>query len=141
MQQQVLTHSAFAYTIRYCRDFGMKIGLTIGCFTPLCFVDEAIYELDRLHIVVHGINDDNWMWRRSALPMIRKARAMIEERNPDCELAVDGGIRSDNLEELVAQDIDVIVASSAIFKHPDGITAGVQDFRTAIVTAAEKHQT
>ena len=129
-----------AYTIRYCRDFGMKIGLTIGAFTPLCFVDEAIYELDRLHIVVHGINDDNWMWRRSALPMIRKAKAMIAEKNPDCELAVDGGIRSHNVEELVAQNVDVIVASSAIFKHPDGITAGVNDFRKAVDKAAAKHK-
>lgn len=29
-----------AYIINYCREFGIKIGLTIGCYTPLCFVDE-----------------------------------------------------------------------------------------------------
>jgi ribulose-phosphate 3-epimerase len=129
-----------AYTIRYCRDFGVKIGLTVGCFTPLCFVDEAIYELDRLHVVVHGINDDRWMWRRSALPMVRNARLMIAEKNPGCELAVDGGIRSHNVEELVAQDVDVVVASSAIFKHPEGIKAGVKEFRQAVDQAAAKHE-
>ena len=130
-----------AYTIRYCRDFGIKFGLTIGCFTPLCFVDEALYEIDRLHIVVHGINDDNWMWRRSSIPMIRKAKEMIREKNPDCELAVDGGIRADNVEELVAQGVDVVVASSAIFKHAEGITAGVKVFRQALDNAAVKNKT
>ena len=130
----------FAYTIRYCRDFGIKIGLTIGCFTPLCFVDEAIYELDRLHVVVHGINDDNWMWRRSSIPMIRKAKEMIAEKNPQCELCVDGGIRAFNVGELVAQGIDAVVASSAIFQNPDGITAGVKAFRLALDAASEQHQ-
>ncbi len=126
-----------AYTIKYCRDFGIKIGLTIGCFTPLCFVDEAIYELDRLHIVVHGINDDNWMWRRSSIPMIRKAKEMIAEKNPGCELCVDGGIRAHNVKELVAESVDVIVASSAIFGHPDRVTAGVHELRQALDSAAQ----
>jgi len=128
-----------AYTIRYCRDLGMKIGLTVGTFTPLCFVDESIYEIDRLHIVVHGINDDNWIWRRSSIPMIRKAKEMIAEKNPQCELCVDGGIRSHNVEDLVAESVDVMVASSAIFHHPDGITAGVREFRQALDEAARKH--
>lgn len=35
----------------------MKVGLTIGCYTPLCFVDEAIYDIDRLQIVVHGVDE------------------------------------------------------------------------------------
>ena len=60
-----------AYIINYCREFGMKVGLTIGCYTPLCFVDEAIYDIDRLQIVVHGVDEtdgkDNWGWRKSAV--------------------------------------------------------------------------
>nr|SUY82763.1 pentose-5-phosphate 3-epimerase [Clostridioides difficile] len=27
-----------AYIINYCREFGMKVGLTIGCYTPLCLL-------------------------------------------------------------------------------------------------------
>jgi len=109
----------------------MKIGLTLGCFTPLSFVEESVYYLDRLHLVTHGVgaNDNDWLWRKSALPLIRNARKLIEERNPNCELCVDGGVRLDNMDELVREDIDAIVASSAIFNHPDGITAGVKAFR------------
>ena len=71
--------------------------------------------------------------------MIKAARKLIDERNPDCELAVDGGIRADNLEELVEARPDVIVASSAIYKHPDGIKAGYDEFRKAIDDAARKY--
>lgn len=121
-----------AYIVRYCRDFNMKIGLTVGCYTPLCFVDESIYDIDRLHVVVHGVNDDNWYWRKSAIPMVRKAREMINEKNPSCELCIDGGLRSFNIDEWIKEDVDAMVVSSAIFGHPDGITAGVKEFRQAL---------
>jgi ribulose-phosphate 3-epimerase len=124
-----------AYIVKYCRDLGMKIGLTVGCYTPLCFLDEAVYDIDRIHLVVHGVNDENWYWRRSALPMIRNARKMIDEKNPGCELCVDGGIRHDNVAELAREEIDAMVLSSAIFKYPKGITAGVSDFRKALADA------
>lgn len=67
-----------AYIINYCREFGMKVGLTVGCYTPLCFVDEAIYDIDRLQIVVHGVDEtdgkDNWGWRKSAVDLVKRAR-------------------------------------------------------------------
>ena len=70
--------------------------------------------------------------------MIRKAKEMIAEKNPGCELCVDGGIRAHNVKELVAESVDVIVASSAIFGHPDGVTAGVHEFRQALDKAAQE---
>ncbi len=131
-----------AYIINYCREFGMKIGLTIGCYTPLSFVDESIYDIDRLHVVVHGVDEtdgkDNWGWRKSAVDLVNRARKLIDEKNPKCELAIDGGLRHDNMEPLIECNPDVVILSSAIFKHPDGITEGVKACREAIDKAAQK---
>lgn len=131
-----------AYIINYCREFGMKIGLTVGCYTPLCFVDEAIYDIDRLQIVVHGVDEtdgkDNWGWRKSAVDLVKRARKMIDEKNPKCELAIDGGLRADNMEPLIECNPDVVILSSAIFKDKDGITAGVKSCRKAIDEATTK---
>lgn len=128
-----------AYLINYCREFGMKIGLTIGCYTPLMFVDESIYDIDRLQLVIHGVDEtdgrDNWGWRRSSLDLIKRSRDLIEVKNPRCELAVDGGLRHDNLGPVAACEPDIMVFSSAIFKEPEGITAGVQKCRAAIQAA------
>lgn len=132
-----------AYIINYCREFGMKVGLTLGCYTPLCFVDESIYDIDRLQLVVHGVDEtdgqDNWGWRKSAVDLIKRSRKLIDEKNPKCELAIDGGLRFDNMEPAVACNPDVIILSSAIFKDPDGIAAGVQKCRKAIDDAARKY--
>lgn len=131
-----------AYIINWCRERQLKVGLTIGLYTPLSFVEESIYDIDRLHIVVHGVDEtdgkDNWGWRRSCLDLLKRARKLVDEKNPKCEIAIDGGIRADNLEPLIACDPDVVVLSSAIFKDPEGITAGVQRCEKAIAAAQMK---
>ena len=131
-----------AYIINWCREHHLKIGLTLGCYTPLCFVEESIYDIDRLHIVTHGVDEtdgkDNWGFRKSVPDLIRRARKMIDEKNPRCELAIDGGLRADNLEPLIECNPDVIVLSSALFKDPEGITAAYRKCRRNIDAAAEK---
>lgn len=132
-----------AYIMNYCHEFGMKIGLTLGCYTPLCFVDESIYDIDRLQIVIHGVSKtdgkDNWDWRRSSIDLIKRARAEINEKNPACELAVDGGLRWNNMDPVVACNPDVVILSSAVFKDPEGIEAGVRKCRRSLDEAAEKY--
>ena len=44
-----------------------------------------------------------------------------------------------NMDPLIACNPDVIILSSAIFKDPDGIKAGVQKCRKAIDEAAAKY--
>ncbi|MEG0327820.1 MAG: pentose-5-phosphate 3-epimerase [Erysipelothrix sp.] len=132
-----------AYIINWCREMDLKVGLTLGCYTPLCFVEESIYDIDRLHIVTHGVDEtdgkDNWGWRKSVVDLVKRARVMIDEKNPDCELAIDGGLRYDNMDLLIEQNPDVIVLSSAIFKDENGPTAGVRKCREAIDNAAKKY--
>lgn len=132
-----------AYIINWCRERGLKVGLTLGCYTPLCFVEESIYDIDRLHIVTHGVDEtdgkDNWGWRKSAIDLVQRARKMIDEKNPKCELAIDGGLRHDNMDKLIACNPDVIVLSSALFKDPDGIAAGYEKCRKAIDESAAKY--
>lgn len=132
-----------AYIINWCRERKMKIGLTIGLYTPLSFVEESIYDIDRLHIVVHGVDEtdgkDNWGWRRSCLDLLRRARKLVDEKNPKCEIAIDGGIRADNLAPLIECEPDVVVLSSAIFKDPEGITAGFKRCASAIQKAQHSY--
>lgn len=78
-------------------------------------------------------------WRRSAIDLVKRARCLIDEKNPRCELAIDGGLRHDNTDPLIACNPDVIVLSSAIFKDPDGIESGVRKCREAIDAAALKY--
>lgn len=128
------------YLLTRARKKGLKFGLTLCCFTPLCFVEEAVYELDRLHIVVHGVGDSYWGYRKSQVPMVQKARELIDKKNPNCELCVDGGIKPDikELQPLIDAGADVVESSRPIFKHEAGIAKGVEQMRTALNAAQAK---
>jgi pentose-5-phosphate-3-epimerase len=110
-------------------------------------MEEAIYWVDRLHVVTHGIDDDNWGWRRTQIPMIKKCRKLIDDLKPEVELACDGGISADNLEPLIEAGVDVLEFSSPIFRtsRPEYKPAGreliienVKMIKNAIDAAALK---
>jgi ribulose-phosphate 3-epimerase len=48
---------------------------------------------------------------------------MIERKNPNCLIEVDGGVSDKNILELKQAGVDVVVAGSYIFKN---------DYKTAI---------
>jgi ribulose-phosphate 3-epimerase len=55
----------------------------------------------------------------SALDKIRALRQRITERGLATELEVDGGVKTDNIREVVAAGADVLVAGSAVFSTDD----------------------
>ncbi|HEY60791.1 MAG TPA: pentose-5-phosphate 3-epimerase [Anaerolineae bacterium] len=134
-----------AYLIKRARNRGMEFGLMLDCVTPASFMEEAIYWVDRIHVVTHDIDEKNWGWRRTQVPMIKELRKMIDELKPEVELACDGGISAENLEPLVEAGTDVFEFSRPIFRNPDNspanreqIIKNVKKLRKAIDDAAKK---
>jgi ribulose-phosphate 3-epimerase len=52
---------------------------------------------------------------QSTVPKIRRVAQMIERINPNCELAVDGGIDEATAPMAVAAGAKVLVAGTAVF--------------------------
>ena len=52
------------------------------------------------------------------MPKVAAIRKLINERNPACELEVDGGVGAGNVELVLEAGANVIVAGSAVFKDP-----------------------
>ena len=59
----------------------------------------------------------------AALPKLGEARRRIEQHRSngggEILLEVDGGVKTDNIAEIVAAGADVCVAGSAVFGAPD----------------------
>ena len=53
------------------------------------------------------------------MPKLQTVRAMIDARQPECELEVDGGINEQTAKVCSAAGANVLVAGSAYFKAPD----------------------
>ena len=115
--------------INWCQEKNIKVGLSIGSYTPLSQIEEAIYDIDRLHIETKAKGNT---YRPSSLDLIKRTRKLIDEKNPSCELSIEGGINKDNITEFVKCEPDVIVVSSAIFEDPDKIEENVKELRKII---------
>lgn len=115
--------------INWCQEKNIKVGLSIGSYTPLSQVEEAIYDIDRLHIETMGKGNS---YRPSSLELIKRARKLIDEKNPSCELSIEGGINKDNIAEFAKCEPDVIVVSSAIFETPNKIEQNVNELKKII---------
>jgi ribulose-phosphate 3-epimerase len=63
---------------------------------------------------------------------IAEVRDLIQAGHSNALIQVDGGITHETLPETYAAGARVFVAATAIFKHPGGITAGIQALRSSV---------
>jgi ribulose-phosphate 3-epimerase len=56
---------------------------------------------------------------------VRQARALLDEVGSSAELEVDGGVDAGNAGVLARAGATVLVAGSAVYRHPEGALRGV----------------
>ena len=66
------------------------------------------------------------------LPKIERVRRLIDQQQLDCELEVDGGIDPVTARQAIDAGARVLVAGSAIFGHPGGISLALDKMQGAI---------
>jgi len=101
------------------RGLGRKAGVALNPATPIDTLKEALGELD--FILVMSV-DPGWGGQSfipSCLEKIRKLRDWIRAEKRDILIEVDGGIKLDNVEDIIRAGMEVVVAGSAIFEAPD----------------------
>ena len=64
------------------------------------------------------------------MPKVTALRKLIDERNPGCELEVDGGVSPDTCRTCIEAGANVLVAGSAVYKAAD-IPARIAELRGA----------
>jgi ribulose-phosphate 3-epimerase len=117
--------------LRHLRDIGAKAGIAINPGTPVVMLHDLIEEIDRVLVmsVNPGFGGQSFIER--ALAKVTEVRALLDERNPACEIEVDGGIGLPNLERAVQAGADVLVAGNSVFAAADP-QATIRDMRRRI---------
>ena len=123
--QRLLTH---------IRSRGVKAGISLCPQTPVAMLQDIIEDCDLVLVmsVNPGFGGQKFIAR--SLVKLEEARALIDERNPACELEVDGGVGEENIRAVVDAGARVIVMGSSVFgsRNPG---ATVQTMRHAAVPA------
>ncbi len=114
-------------TLQTIRELGCKAGVALNPATPVSVLSEVLDLLDLVLVMSVNPGFSGQAFIPRTLEKIRQARRMIGER--PIHIEVDGGINAATLPQAKDAGADVFVAASAIFGHPQGITAGLKSLR------------
>jgi ribulose-phosphate 3-epimerase len=120
------------------RELGCKAGLVLNPATSLDCLDHVMDKLDMILLMSVNPGFGGQKFIPSTLAKLRQVRAKIDAHmaagGQPIWLEVDGGVKTDNIREIVAAGADTCVAGSAVFGAPDadgGYKAVMQALRRA----------
>jgi ribulose-phosphate 3-epimerase len=105
--------------LQQIRSLGAKAGVGINPGTPVSMLQDLIENIDLLLVMSVNPGFGGQPFIERALTKLSEARTLRDERNPNCEIEVDGGIGIDNIERAVEAGADVLVGGSSIFGAAD----------------------
>ena len=121
------------------RELGCKAGLVLNPATPLSVLDHVMDKLDMILLMSVNPGFGGQKFIPSTLAKLRQVRARIDAHvaagGQPIWLEVDGGVKIDNIAEIVAAGADTCVAGSAVFGAPDA-DGGYQGVMQALRRAA-----
>jgi ribulose-phosphate 3-epimerase len=119
-------------TVQRIKSLRKRAGVAINPATPALVLEEVISDLDQVLVMTVNPGFGHQHFIHSTLPKIRRVGQMIEQRNLECELEVDGGIDEATAPLTVAAGANVLVAGSSIFGAGVGVCAAMHQLRRAI---------
>ena len=113
---------------------GAEAGVGINPATPVSMLDVILPELQLALVMSVNPGFGGQAFIPAALDKLRALRQRIDRDRLRCRLEVDGGVGADNAAACQAAGADVLVAGTAIFRAPGGISAGVACLRERLGT-------
>ncbi len=125
-------------TLSLIRELGCKAGVVLNPATPLDWLDHVMDKLDIILLMSVNPGFGGQKFIPSTLGKLRAVRQRIDAHQAaggqPIWLEVDGGVKTDNIQQIVRAGADTCVAGSAVFGAPDadgGYRGVMQSLRQA----------
>jgi ribulose-phosphate 3-epimerase len=124
-------------TLANIRNMGATAGVALNPATPASAIGHVLDLVDMVLVMTVNPGFGGQSYISTMEPKIREVRNMIESAGlgDAVHLEVDGGISATTVAGAASAGANVLIAGSALFKHPGGLEAAVTEIR-ANATAA-----
>lgn len=119
-------------TLEEIRKLGAQAGVALNPATPLESIRHVLPSIDHLLIMTVNPGFGGQSYIADMEPKIGEARRMIDASGRDIPLEVDGGISASTIGAAHRAGADTFVVGSALFRHPDGVAAAIEECRAAL---------
>lgn len=119
-------------TVQQIRDSGVRAGVAINPATPVEVLSEVLAHVDLVLIMTVNPGFGGQAYIHSCTGKVARVReSLTGAGRPDVDIQVDGGIDASTAPSVVSAGANVLVAGSAVFKHPKGVTFAIAALRDA----------
>jgi len=118
-------------SLKLIRDLGCKAGIAFNPSTSLNCLHEVINIVDLILLMSVNPGFAGQKFIPEVLPKLTIARTLIEKHNPKILLEIDGGVKLDNVKNIVSAGADVLVMGSALFNSAN-YKASITDIRNEV---------
>lgn len=112
-------------SVELIRRQGASPGVGINPATPIDFLLDILPEISLALVMSVDPGFGGQPFLRSALDRVRRLKKLVEERELNCDIEVDGGVDAQNARDCVQAGATVLVAGTAVFKAAGGARQGV----------------
>jgi ribulose-phosphate 3-epimerase len=106
-------------TIQNIGELGMKPAVSLNPHTDVSLLGPVLGDLNMVLIMTVNPGFGGQTFIEASWDKIRKLRKMIDDRNLDTLIQVDGGVTEENIGDLIAAGVDVFVVGNTIFSSDD----------------------
>lgn len=117
--------------IQQIKSYNVKVGVSLNPATSLKNIEYILEDVDLILIMAVNPGFGGQSFIPAMKDKIKETRELIDSKSLDIILQVDGGVKIDNIKEVVNLGADLIVVGSDIFKAND-IEARVREFKDLI---------
>lgn len=115
--------------IQKIRSLGIRPALTLNPHTPPETIEFLLEDVDMVLLMSVNPGFGGQKFIPSVIERAKRLKAMIEKHNPKCLIEVDGGVNDENVKELATAGVDVVVAGSFVYKHPEGVEVAIASLK------------
>ena len=119
-------------TLQQIRQSGAKAGLSLNPGTPVEPLALLAQDLDLVLIMSVNPGYGGQKFIPVSLEKIRQARQILDRVGSKADLQVDGGIDASTVLAAYEAGARNFVAGTAVFKHPKGISGGIQALKDVL---------
>jgi ribulose-phosphate 3-epimerase len=121
-------------TLGQIRELGARAGLALNPGTPVALVEDLVEQLDLLLVMSVNPGFGGQPFIDTALTKLRQAKQLLSNRNPGCEIEVDGGLKLTNAPAVAEAGATVVVAGSFVYVEGDSPEANIAALKRALMS-------
>ena len=115
--------------VQKIRSLGISPAITLNPHTPPEAIEFLIEDVDMVLLMSVNPGFGGQKFIPSVVERASRLKKMIEKRNPQCLIEVDGGVNDQNIQMLKEAGVDVVVAGSYVYNHSQGVAEAIASLK------------